>query len=334
MNGIDSMTIDFLTPTGGLIALAVLVPIAAFLAISRRAARVRRDLGLPEPPLRLRLVPVAAVVVLAGLVGLAAAQPLLERSTTRRVRSDAEVVMVVDISRSMLARRDLAGPARLERAKAAAARLRASLPGVPVGIASLTNRVLPHLFPSGDEAVFRETLERAIDIERPPPGSSFFPVDQLSLQNATNLSSLEAVATQRFYSRTGRHRLLVVLTDGESSRVSASAVGRRLREADIETVFVQFWAPDERVYSNGRPEPEYRPDPAARSILERLAVATQGRVFDESGLGAAEQRARQVIGDGPVRVEKGESRRSLALAPYLAAAAFVPLALLLWRRDR
>lgn len=328
------MTIDFLTPSGGLIALAVLVPIAAFLAISRRAARMRRDLGLSEPPLRFRLVPVAAVLGVAGLLGLAAAQPLLERSTTRRVRSDAEVLMVVDISRSMLAQRNLAAPARLERAKETAALLRASLPGVPVGIASLTNRVLPHLFPSADEAVFRATLERAIDIERPPPGSSLFPVDQLSLRNATNLASLAAVASQRFYSQTARHRLLVVLTDGESSRVSASAVGRRLRGAAIETVFIQFWAPDERVFSNGRPEPEYRSNPAARSILDRLAVATQGSVFDEGDLEAAGRRARDVIGDGPVRVETGERRRTLMLAPYLAAAAFVPLALLLWRRDR
>jgi hypothetical protein len=328
------MTIDFLTPLGGLIALAVLVPIAAFLAISRRAARLRRDLGLPESPLPFRLVPAVAVLAVAGLLGLAATQPLLERPATRRVRSDAEVLMVVDISRSMLAQRSLAGPARLERARVTAARLRASLPDVPVGIASLTNRVLPHLFPSPNEAVFRATLERAIDIERPPPGSSFIAVDQPSLRNATNLASLAAVASQRFYSRTARHRLLVVLTDGESSRVSASALGRRLRGAAIETVFIHFWAPDERVFSNGRPEPEYRSNPAARSILDRLAVATQGSVFDEDDLGAAGQRAREVVGDGPVRVETDERRRTLALAPYLAAAALVPLALLLWRRDR
>jgi hypothetical protein len=190
------------------------------------------------------------------------------------------------------------------------------------------------LFPSPNEAVFRATLERAIDIERPPPGSSFIAVDQPSLRNATNLASLAAVASQRFYSRTARHRLLVVLTDGESSRVSASALGRRLRGAAIETVFIHFWAPDERVFSNGRPEPEYRSNPAARSILDRLAVATQGSVFDEDDLGAAGRRAREVVGDGPVRVETDERRRPLALSPYLAAAAFVPLALLLWRRDR
>ena len=327
------MTMDFLTPLGGLIALVVLVPIAAFLAISRRAAHMRRGLRLPEPLLRFRLVPVVAVLAVAGLLGLAATQPLLQRTTTRSVRSDAEVLMVMDISRSMLAQRNPASPARLERAKGAANRLRASLPGVPVGIASMTNRVLPHLFPSADEEVFRATLERAIGIERPPPGSSFIAAADASVTIATSFASLAGVASQRFYSPAARRRLLVVLTDGESQRVSAPAVGRSLREAGIETVYLQFWAANERVFTDGTPEP-YRPNPAARSILDGLAAATQGNVYDESSVGAAAARAREVVGSGPTRVEKDDRRQPLALAPYLAAAAFLPLALLLWRRDR
>ena len=124
-----------------------------------------------------------------------------------------------------------------------------------------------------------------------------------------------------------------MLTDGESSRVSAPAVGRSLREAGIETVYLQFWAANERVFTDGTPEP-YRANPAARSILDGLAAATQGRVYDESSVGAAVGRAREVLGSGPTRVEKDDRRQPLALAPYLAAAAFLPLALLLWRRDR
>jgi len=328
------VNIELLTPQGGLLALVVLVPLAAFLGVSRRAGRIRRALGLPELPMRPRLIPIIAVLAVAGLLGLAATQPLLQRTTTRSVRSDAEVMMVIDISRSMLAQRRPNTPERLERAKGAAARLRASLPGVPVGIASLTNRVLPHLFPSADEDVFKATLERAIGIQRPPPGSGFFTLEERALRNATVLASLGEVATQRFYSPAARRRLLVVLTDGESLRVAAPTVGRSLREAGIETVFLQFWAGDERVFSDGTPEPQYQPNPAARSILDGLAATTQGRVYDESSLGAATARAREVLGSGPTRVETDDRRRPLAIAPYLAAAAFLPLALLLWRRDR
>ena len=139
----------------------------------------------------------------------------------------------------------LRGPVRYATVPGAVGVLEAPDNPVPVGIASLTNRVLPHLFPSADEDVFRATLERAIDIERPPPGFSFIAPVQGTLRNATSLASLAAVATQRFYSRGDGHRLLVVLTDGESSRVSAPAVGRSLREAGIETVYLQFWAANE-----------------------------------------------------------------------------------------
>ncbi len=328
------MTFEFLTPPGGLIALVVLVPVAALFVVSRRAARVRRTIGLPELPIGRRLVPLIALLAAAGLLGLAATQPVVQRTTTRRVRADAEMLMVIDISRSMLARRSLGAPSRLERAKVAAARLRASLPGVPVGIASLTNRVLPHLFPSADADVFRATLERAIGIERPPPASGFIlRPEQVSGELATSLASLASVGTRRFYSPAASHRLLVVLTDGESTPVSGAAVGPSLRRAAIETVFLQFWAANERVFTNGVPESQYKPNPAARSILDRLAVATQGSVYDESSLGAAVGRARKVLGSGPTVVQ-GHRPDRIVLAPYLAVAAFLPLTLLLWRRDR
>lgn len=328
------MTLEFLTPPGGLIALVVLVPLAALFLVSRRATRVRQALGLPGLPVRLRLVPVIAVLAVAGLLGLAAAQPLLERATTRRVRSDAEVLMVIDISRSMLARQNLGAPSRLERAKVAAARLRGSLPGVPVGIASLTNRVLPHLFPSADGDVFRATLERAIGIARPPPASGFIltPEGQ-PRNNATSLAALADVATQRFYALASRRRLLVVLTDGESSEVSPQVVGRRLGRASIDPLFLHFWAANERVFTRGTPEPQYRPMPTARSTLDGLAAATRGSVYDETSLGAATRKAREILGSGPTVVQGRRSDR-IVLAPYLAVAAFLPLTLLLWWRDR
>jgi uncharacterized protein (DUF58 family) len=263
----------------------------------------------------------------AALVGLAAAQPVLEETKSRRVRTDAEVFVVLDITRSMLARRAPTEPSRLTRAKAFAVRLRASLRGVPIGVASLTDRVLPHLFPSADEDVFDATIARAIDIERPPPRSSF-------LTNATSLDSLASLASQRFFSTTAKRRLLVVLTDGESQSLNAARIARLFHlPPPVETVFVHVWGGSERVYSSGVAEPQYRPDPEARSRLDALATATGGAAYDESEQGAAARRARKVLGDGPT-VAKGLRRDRTALAPYLAVVAFLPLTLLLWRRDR
>jgi von Willebrand factor type A domain len=328
------MNLEFLTPPGWLLALLVLLPAAAFLGVSRRADWMRSSLGLPGLSLGRRLVPLVAVVLVAGLVGAAAAQPVVDRTTTRKVRSDAEVVMVFDISRSMLAQRNARSLTRLERAKKAAVRLRSSLPAVRVGIASLTNRVLPHLFPTPDEDVFRATLEKTVAVDHPRPASGFILApEQQALRNATFLSALASVASKHFYSPASKRRLLVVLTDGESVKVSKADVGRRLLAGGIDTIFVHVWDSGERVFTDGEPEGNYRPIPASRSILDGLASATRGRVFDEASLEAAVRRSRDVIGTGPT-VTEGHRPDRIPLAPYLAAFAFLPLGLLLWQRDR
>lgn len=314
-------------PLGALLALACLIPLAALTHIRSRARRSRRTMGLEEPQFRSYLVPIAAVVSAAGLLGLAAAQPVLERSTTHRVRTDAEVFFVLDTSRSMLASTSPAAPSRIQRAKAAAEAVRKAIPGVPAGLASVTDRTLPHLFPSADEDVFRATLDRSIGINRPPP------VHRL-LARVTQLESLSAVPKQGFFSPTARKRLLFVLTDGETLPGTGQRLGPVfLAPPAIETLFLHVWGGDERVFTRGVAEPGYRSDPAARATLDRLAVEIRGRVFSEGDLGAAVRTARDLAGSGP-SVVRGERRWHVNLAPHLAAAAFLPLALLLWRRDR
>ena len=200
------MDVRFLTPLGALFALTALLPLAVLVLRERRARRVRRALGLPQPASRAprRSPPLAAC----------------RRSRSRRCsrwsrrpdgaeRTDAEAFVVFDVSRSMLAAAEPGAPTRLERAQAIAETLRARLPEVPVGVLSLTDRVLPHLFPSADAAVFDATVEKAIGIERPPPALSFS-------TRATSLDTLEGIPRRGFFSRSARKRLLVVLTDGES----------------------------------------------------------------------------------------------------------------------
>ena len=294
--------------------------------MSHRATRVRRTLALGRRPWRRLALPAAAALAAAGLLGLAAAQPVLARTTTLDVRTDAEVFVALDVSRSMLARRGPEGATRLVRAKAVAAGLRDELAGVPVGLASLTDRILPHLFPTADEDVFRATLARAIGIEHPPPRSTF-------AKNATSFDSLADVATRRFFPPSATRRVLVVLTDGESTPTTAGRVGRLLGRASVKTVFVQLWDPAERVYTNGREEPQYRPDPAGRTLLEALAVATGGSVYSEGEAAAAASKSRQLIGSGPTRAQGVREARS-GLAAYLALAALLPVGLLLARTDR
>ncbi len=321
------MSLTFLTPVAALLALGVLVPLAVLVLGRRHARRVRGRLGLGEPGRRRIAVALGSLLAAAALVGLAAAQPIVERETELRVRTDAEVFVVVDITRSMLAQESVSAPMRIDRAKEAASLYRASLPTVRVGLASLTDRVLPHLFPSFRHDVYEATLERAIEIERPPPRTGF-------RTNVTALDSLGAVRGLRFFSPPTKKRLLVVVTDGESAGVSnirLAAIMRRRPE--IGTIFVHVWGGDESVFNRGAREPQYKPNRDSRQLLERLADATGGSVVSEDQVSEAVRLTHAFLGDGPTVVE-GERGKRLALAPYLTLLAFVPLGLALWRRDR
>lgn len=322
-----AVTLTLLTPLGALLAVGVLIPLAALLLARRRAKHVRCMLEMSEPARRGVFVALASLLTAGALLGLAATQPIVERTETFEVRTDAEAFVVIDVTRSMLAQQDAGSTTRIMRAKRTASELRASLGGVRVGIASLTDRVLPHLFPSADEDVFEATLERSIGIERPPPGGTF-------RTRATKLDALASVRSLHFFSPKTTQRLLVVLTDGETVPVNRARLARQLQRAPaIDTVFVQFWSEDERVYTRRVPEPQYVPDPAARSLLDGVAEAINGSVYSEQGVDGAARKARSLLGSGPTVVE-GERQDPIALAPYLSVAVFLPLALLLWRRDR
>lgn len=321
------MDLTFLTPRAGLVALLVVVPLLALLRTHRVGARVRRAIGLGDPRRRALVVPLAALGAIAGLLGIAAMQPVVSKDETRRVRTDAEVFVVFDVSRSMLASRAAGEPSRLARSKAAALKIREAVPTVPFGAASVTDRTLPHLFPTGDADVFQATLQKAIGIERPPPVHSL-------LRRVTSLESLGAVASQSFFSPTAKRRVLVVFTDGETLPGTRARLGPLFqRQPGISTVLVHVWGRDERVYLRRAPEIGYRADPGSRDALDRIATGIGGTVVSESELEQATRQVSRLVGSGPTLVE-GEKRRDIPLAPPLAAFAFLPLALLLWRRDR
>ena len=128
------MEITFLTPFGTLFALAALVPLAVFRGRERRIRGIWASLGLDEPLRRSRLALVAGLVAVCVLVALAAAQPVI--ATTRELpeRTDAQVFVVLDTSRSMIASAKPGAATRFERARALAVTLRDALPEVPIEI--------------------------------------------------------------------------------------------------------------------------------------------------------------------------------------------------------
>ena len=189
------MSVTLLSP---LVALIILAAVVAFSAAFRdrresRGAQWSLELssGCCSSPRGSAYT--TAIGAFAVLLSIGAAQPVLERDHTRTVRQDAEALFVFDTSKSMASASAPTAESRFERARRMAEQMRGAIPDIPVGIASLADRVLLHLFPTTEVTSFQRTLDQSLDIERPPR--------QVLRRNrvVTNLDTLAVVAKGRFF---------------------------------------------------------------------------------------------------------------------------------------
>lgn len=319
------MSLTFLTPIGFLLALGAVVPVVALAASSRRAREARRALDLAEPPLRSYVPTALALAAIPCLLAVALAQPVLRVSEQHRVRVDAEAFYVFDSSRSMLAAPRPGTPTRFERAVTVAQRIHSSLRNVRSGVATMTDRVLPHLFPTADEEVFTSTVEQALVVNGPPPRGYE--------RVGTLFAALDTLAGTNFFDGGVKHRLVFVLTDGETAPYDGPALRAALAEGPpTDFVVVRFWRSNERIWHGEEPERGYRADPRSAEMVRQLASFTHAKTFEEGQTRGAVGAARELIGTGPV-VEQGTALRIHPLSRWFVLAAFVPLVPLLWRRN-
>jgi len=314
----------FLSPLGALVALAVVLPLGAYALLELRSRRVSARIGLTPPPLRSRLgIPVALAVV-AAFLGIAAAQPVISGTRSHNGRSDAQVFVVFDVSRSMLARTSAEAPDRLQRAKRIALDVRSRVSDVPFGIASLTDRVLPHLFPTLDSNVFESVVRDAVAIERPPPSGT----DDL----ATDYSTLGDTATNNYYGAGVAKRVLIVFSDGESKYFDDALLKKDFDKGGVHVLFVHLWGADEKIYlARNNVDPGYRPDPQSNQAVRRIAAAGGGEVLAEDP-GLIASQVKGFVGTGPHTTIR-EQRTRISLGPYVALLALLPLGFVLLRRN-
>jgi hypothetical protein len=312
---VSAAALTFSTPWAGLVAVAVLVPLLALLASVERVRATALRLGLVPAPRRLA----AAALLAAGacvLAGVAAAQPAFRTTRHQEVRSRSEITFVVDVSRSMAAAPAVAGESRLARARGIVSRLQAAVADVPSGLAGLTDRVLPYLFPTADSGTFAETLRRSVALEAPPP-------EQVST-NATSFGALAALTKAGFFTASADRRTCVLVSDSETRSYSTGSVADALGGANgCRLVVVTVGGSRDRVYGvDGTPEANYVADPAARANARALAEAVGGRAFDEHDVGAAVAALKGDAEVGPVR-RASTVASSRALGPYAGAGALV-----------
>jgi hypothetical protein len=310
-------TLTVLSPWGALIALPACGAVVAAALGRRRAQTVRRVLRLPPPRPDRSVLRLALLATVVALLAVSAAQPAVGHSRHLKVRRDAQMLFVFDISRSMAAAATARAPTRLDRAVAAAVRLRAGLPGVAAGVATLTDRVLPNLLPVADATGFDRVVERGLSIESPPP--------RASAVRATSYDALEGIPGAGYFDPQAVSRIVVVLTDGESAPVQTAEIAAAFAaHPGYHVLFVRFWRSNEAVYdADGHAEVNYHPDPAAGAALDSLAAALHGGTYDESSLGGAGRRLRALVGSGPTLPSASVVRTATPLAPFTAAAALV-----------
>jgi von Willebrand factor type A domain len=315
-------SLTFLSPIGALVSLAALAPLAALFVARRRVREVTSRLGLRPPADRSLALRAALITAALVLLGLAAARPAVRTTDARVARTDAQAFFVLDVSRSMLASSGPEAPTRLERAKAVALRLRAAAPDVPAGVAGLTDRVLPYVFPTSDPGVFATVLARSVAVEAPPPGETH--------TVATTFEAIAGLQRRGFFPGAVDRRLCVVLTDGESRPFEVDSVAEALLTSPpCRLVVVRVGDADERIFAPGGPvEAEYRPLETAASSLETLVSATGGRLFEEGEVGAAGSRLESLAGTGPT-THVGVGTKTTELAFYLSLAAGAVILVLL-----
>ncbi len=317
------MQVSLLTPAGLAVALVAVVPLAALALSELRAQRVRRTLGLAAPRRALTILLALAVAAAGVLVGAAAAQPVLERGAMRHERTDVNGWVVIDSTRSMLAAPTPRSANRIARARLIATELRAAVPELKLGLASLTDRVLPHVFPTLAEDVYAATLQHSVGIERPPPSRRRV--------NATDLRALLQLGPQGFFPTTPERRIVVVLSDFETDPFSTTKLGAALRQQRLEPIFIHVWSPEERIFG-ALADAAYRPNPESAAVVRRLAAAADGSAFAEADVDQAAAELQALLGTG-VRRPLWQERSRTELAPWLSLAALLPLGFVLWRRN-
>lgn len=266
-----------------------------------------------------------ALALLPALVAVAAAQPVVIHRQALTERIDAQVFIVFDTSLSMSAQSSPGSPTRLARAKSEAEALIPQLGNIPVGIATMTDRVLPNLMPSASRALALRTVRESVGINLPPPSQSY-------PGRATTLQALFPISSDNLFAPAVKHPVLVVYTDGESSPLPRSFGYALAQQLQVPPLFVHVWAPTERIYVHGRVDPRYRPDAQSGRVLAQFAADTHGHVFGEHDLGGLLRAIRSETGTKPAHTEiLGYSR--VSLAPWFLLGGVVPLGFLFWRRN-
>ena len=225
--------------------------------------------------------------VLMSLLIVALALPKVPFSFVDNSTGSAEIALVVDISLSMAAKKDLASPNRLERVKPILHEIIDSMEkmeGIKISLHGFSNISRSHVPPVGieDYSYLRESIDKVLDIQSVPGSGTGFVRPIVNV--IEKFSSEEEV------------KLIILFSDGENSMVVESrfieAINKAIEEniriitvgvGEIEGAKVPLYTPE------GTFTGEYAKDWRGfqhlsylqEEVLIEIATQTGGRYFYE-----------------------------------------------------
>ena len=263
------------------LVLAALVPLAglwwAFLRARREKALAKITLSVPKSP----AAGLQMALVLSGLalVLLAAARPQWGQATEKSVARSRNVVIAIDVSRSMLAA-DVR-PNRLGRAKADVADLIDSLDGDRCALVAFRRTGVAICPLTSDRAYLRGALEQ-MTVESAPRGET-----DLGSAIRASLDALDPAADD--------HSAIILISDGGDLRGEALANAELAAKRGVPIFTVGIGDP--RVGApvpseDGRGDLKYKGETVRVKLEEKalkaIAEASKGRYVPLATAGTAE----------------------------------------------
>lgn len=264
-----------------LLVLALLVPLAGlwwtFLRARREKALAAFTIKVPQSSVS--GLQMALVVCGLFLVLFAAARPQWGKSLEKTVTRARNVVVAIDVSRSMLA--EDVRPNRLERAKADVADLVDSLAGDRCALVAFRRGGVTICPLTTDHGYLRSALE-GLSPESAPRGET-----DLGAAIRTSLGALDPAADD--------HNAIILISDGGDLRGEALASARLAQQRGIPIFTVGIGDPKRGATipaEDGRGPYTYQGKPVAVKLeekaLEAIAKASGGRYVSLATAGTAE----------------------------------------------
>ncbi len=201
---------------------------------------------------RKRLLKRALWVTAVALMVVALGQPHLRKKETLVERKGIDVIIALDVSRSMLAK-DIP-PNRLEKAKLELAALIDKLKGDRIGIVAFAGEAVIQCPLTTDKGAVKLFLSTA--------NPNLIPYQGTAIGKAV-LVSLEAFADKE-----KEHKAIVLLTDGEDHEGNPLEAARRAKERGVRIFTIGFGTPDGSTLQEG--SGSYKKDRAGQVVLSRL----------------------------------------------------------------